>query len=92
METRSIAQFYGSMSGNRGEATRMGTKKSGFEAHIRGWNIGVRIWCRYDEETGKDEISVYRTGGSNGQTDDLIAELETADCFAKAAQPLPIQA
>ena len=76
-----MAQYYASIQGNHGEATRMGTKKTGMEAHIRGWNIGVRVYCRWNEETNKDEITVYRTGGSNGRTDDLIAKLETADCF-----------
>ena len=38
-----MAQFYASIQGNRGEATRMGTKASGIEGHIRGWNIDNTI-------------------------------------------------
>lgn len=68
-----MAQFYGSMKGSRGEATRLGTKNSGFDAHIRGWNIGARVYLRHVD--GKDVVSVYKTGGSNGATNDvLIAE------------------
>ncbi len=73
-----MAQFYGSMSGNRGEATRMGTKKSGFDAHIRGWRTGAKVYLRYNEETGKDEVSVYQTTGSGGCGQDvIIAEFES---------------
>ena len=53
-----MAHFYGEIQGNRGGATRMGSKDSGFRAHIRGWHVGVRVQCWYDEETGKDEIHV----------------------------------
>ena len=58
-----MAQFYADIQGNRGMATRMGTKKSGMSAHIRGWHVGVsvRIW----HEDGKDVIQVTETGGSS---------------------------
>ena len=58
-----MARFYADIQGNRGEATRMGTKNSGISGHIRGWSIGVRTDIQYDEETGKDMVRVYRTGG-----------------------------
>lgn len=61
-----MSHFYGSMRGSRGEATRMGSKKSGFQAHVRGWDIGVEICCYYDEETDNDKIYIYETGGSHG--------------------------
>ena len=67
-----MAHFYGSMQGNRGEATRMGTKDSGFYAHIRGWDVGVRVELYYNEETEKDEIFIYKTGGSNGRHSDKL--------------------
>ena len=59
-----MARFYGCIQGNRGVATRMGTPKSGFGAHIRGWNIGVRVECCVDSD-GNDVIVVTETGGSN---------------------------
>jgi hypothetical protein len=59
-----MAQFYGSMTGSRGEATRCGTKNSGFSAHIRGWDIGAVIEMRH--ENGKDVCVVWITRGSNG--------------------------
>ena len=68
-----MAQFYASIQGNRGGATRMGTKKSGIHGHIRGYGVGVRVECYHDKATGKDEVFAYRTSGSNGgRRDELI--------------------
>lgn len=61
-----MAQFYASIQGNRGQATRMGTKKSGMSGHIRGWNIGCRVYMHYNEETKQDECTVSITSGSKG--------------------------
>ena len=55
-------------------ATRQGTKASGIEGHIRGWQIGARVVCFYDEETGTDTVRVYKTGGSKNPIGELIAE------------------
>ena len=38
-----MSKFYGSMQGNRGEATRRGTANSGMKAHVRGWNCGIAV-------------------------------------------------
>lgn len=71
-----MARFYGEIQGNRGSATRMGTPSSGFSAHVRGWNVGVRVRCYVDNE-GNDVIDVSRTGGSNGMSlDEPIAILK----------------
>jgi|SaaInlLV_10m_DNA_2_1039722.scaffolds.fasta_scaffold241269_1 hypothetical protein len=74
-----MGHFYGEIQGNRGEATRMGTKKSGFRAHIRGWHIGVRVRLHVDDD-GNDVIEVYRTGGSSSSWDEThIATLMEGD-------------
>jgi hypothetical protein len=62
-----MAHFYGSMTGNRGTANRCGTKNSGLDAHIRGWDIGIRVNLRHIN--GKDVVTVYKTGGSNNPVD-----------------------
>ena len=67
-----MSQFYGDIQGHRGEATRGGTKKSGIQGHIRGWNIGARVTCHYNEQTGQDEVTVYKTSGSGGGGHDTI--------------------
>ena len=66
-----MSHFYASMQGNRGEATRCGSKQSGIDAHIRGWNSGVRVSCRYNKTTGRDECFIYATGGSNRSSQDI---------------------
>ncbi len=70
-----MAQFYAVIQGNRGAASRMGSKGSGIEGHIRGWHIGARVYVHYDKEKDKDVVSIYKTNGSNGGgSDRLIAE------------------
>ena len=59
-----MSHFYASIRGNRGLATRQGTKESGIWGHIRGWDIGASVDCWVDNE-GNDCLSIYITGGSN---------------------------
>ena len=59
-----MAHFYANIQGNRGEATRMGSKDSGIRGHIRGWDIGGSVWCRH--YNGKDRVTLTVTSGSNG--------------------------
>jgi len=59
-----MSRFYGELWGKaRTTATREGTEKSGLEAHLRGWKVGVRVYLDVDDE-GRDRIRIYRTGGS----------------------------
>lgn len=58
-----MARFYATIKGNRGEASRMGTKDSGMQGHIRGWNLGARVIMSVDED-GKDICTVTLTSGS----------------------------
>ena len=67
-----MAQFYAEIQGNRGEATRMGTKDSGLHGHIRGWDIGCKAYMSHNDKTGQDEVTIYLTGGSNGSESDLL--------------------
>ena len=61
-----MAQFYADIQGSRGEATRLGNKKSGLSGHIRGWDVGARVTMRYNELKDEDEITIELTGGSSG--------------------------
>ena len=67
-----MAQFYMNAHGNRGELTCMGTKDSGIVVHVRGWNIGAKIYISYDMDNDRDIVSVYRTSGSNGRKSDKL--------------------
>lgn len=70
-----MAHFYASIQGNRGEATRMGSKGSGISGHIRGWNVGARVTCSHEND--KDVVRIYKTTGSAGYgQDELVAEFK----------------
>lgn len=58
-----MAHFYADIQGNRGIATRMGSKDSGIDGHIRGWDSGAKIKC-YVNDKGQDVVDVYATNGS----------------------------
>lgn len=72
-----MSHFYAEIQGNRGAATRCGSKDSGIRGHIRGWSIGVEIFCYHDEDRNKDICKVFKTNGSNNLSrPELIAEFE----------------
>jgi hypothetical protein len=54
-----MAQFYGSLQGSRGEATRLGTKKSGLETTAASWEGAVNVRLYHDHESGLDMARVY---------------------------------
>ena len=66
-----MAQFYAQIQGNRGSATRGGSKDSGIQGHIRGWNSGIRVEGYHEEDLG-DIFLVYGTSGSNKTTGDTL--------------------
>ena len=60
-----MAHFYGEIQGSRGATTRCGTKNSGMDCHVRGWDIGVKLQLSHSED-GRDYIQVIATSGING--------------------------
>lgn len=72
-----MAHFIGFVQGNRGEASRIGSRASGMNTTARGWRIGGRVILRYNKETDKDEIRFILDGGSNSQFGSItIADFE----------------
>jgi len=59
-----VAQYRATIEGNRGIASRLGTKSSGIECSVNGWDIGVSITISH--HLNKDVVNVALTGGSNG--------------------------
>ena len=74
-----MAHFRNTVQGNRGEASRLGTKDSGMKASIDGWDVGVDVTIRYNGKTGLDEIHVYKTNGSNGYKRELVLSINTPE-------------
>lgn len=67
-----MAHFYMTVNNGRSDKTMTGHKTNGIEAHIRGWNVGARVSIRYNPATDTDEVTVYKTAGSNGAGRDLL--------------------
>lgn len=70
-----MAHFYGEVSGRaQTAATRCGTKKTGLQAHIRGWHVGVRVEA--DHANDQDILTISVTHGSgSSQPDKLIGHV-----------------
>ena len=66
-----MSRFYGEVVGNRGPATRGGSKDSGIRGHIRGWSSGGEVRC-YVNDKDQDVVDIYITSGSNGRHSDQL--------------------
>lgn len=53
-----MSHFYGYLTGNRGTATRCGSKKSGIDAHIKSWDNDVRMSLHAHCGTGEDVLTI----------------------------------
>lgn len=60
-----MAHFRATIKGQRGEASRLGSKKTGIRATVNGWNSGVYVHGGIDSQ-GNDEFVVTMTSGSGG--------------------------
>jgi hypothetical protein len=53
-----MAHFYATIKGNRGLASRMGTKFGGMVSYTASWEGSVRVGLYHDEKTGQDLVRV----------------------------------
>lgn len=76
-----MARFRAVIRGQRGEASRLGSKLSGIKVDIDGWDSGVSVYARVQD--GSDVFSIYATGGSNAaQLDKFIGSVTVKDRVA----------
>ena len=61
-----MTHFCATVSTDKSKNDKTACAHRSLTAHIRGWDIGARIELSIDPATGKDTVTVYRTGGSNG--------------------------
>ena len=61
-----MAHFIGAVQGSRAEATRLGTPSSGINTVARGWELGVNVQGRKEDDG--DVFTIYADHGSNGHT------------------------
>ena len=59
-----MSHFYGTVKGNRGEATRMGTKESRLTTYCASWSGAARC-CAYVNSEGVDCVHVELTQWHN---------------------------
>ena len=71
-----MARFRGTIQGNRGQASRLGSANSGLIVEANGWDFGIRVTVHTDAED-HEIFEVYKTGGSHGQVDRRIARYQT---------------
>jgi hypothetical protein len=69
-----MAQFMGTVRGNRGKISRLGSKSSGLRTTCNGWSKGIEVFAEHFN--GRDVFEVFETGGSNGGRGRLIATIE----------------
>jgi hypothetical protein len=67
-----MAQYYGTIQGNRGEASRIGHKTSGLHSVTNAWGIGCTVLLSWDSSKQCDMIQIYLTDGSNGNKSQLL--------------------
>jgi len=68
-----MAQFRGLVQGQRGEATRLGTKSSGLRVDAAGWGGRITIGLFHNEETGEDDFRIAQETHSGAGIYELIA-------------------
>ncbi len=60
-----MAHFRATIQGNRGSASRLGSKSSGLTVKANGWKSGVTVEAVHDSKTDTDVFNVFATTGSN---------------------------
>lgn len=53
-----MAQFLGTVQGQRGEASRLGSKATGLTTCAASWQGAIKVDLYHNAETGKDEFTV----------------------------------
>jgi hypothetical protein len=74
-----MAQFRATIKGQRGEVSRLGSRKTGLSARVNGWNLGVQVEAEYDADFDRDVFTMYLTGGSNQSNDRVLIGTFTQD-------------
>lgn len=81
-----MSHFYGGISGNRGPATRQGSKDSGYSAYAQGYGSRISVSFHYNERDDCDSASISISGGWASQArgrgigfNDIDAVVEALD-------------
>ena len=69
-----MSHFYGSVRGNRGGATRGGSKRSGFDTVAASFDGAITVRLYHDEDSGEDRFCVQQGRWHGSGIDEIIAE------------------
>jgi hypothetical protein len=83
-----MSHFYGTLQGNRGEATRCGHKTSGITVTGASWDGCVQTHLYYDKETNTDMVRVSLGRWRGNGTD---RELYHGPVSGHVQEPMPHQ-
>ncbi len=69
-----MAQFYGTLQGARGQASRLGNKQSGLNVSAASWSgrISVRLW--HDSDAGVDRFAVSQGQHHGAGIDEMLTQ------------------
>lgn len=67
-----MAHFRATVKGHRSEASRLGTKNSGMNVSLHGWNVGLQADIIHDGNGKEDIIEVYLNAGSNAPSNRIF--------------------
>lgn len=62
-----MAHFRAEIEGQRGDASRLGTKSSGMYGHIAGWDIGAKVYLSYNSELKRNEMDITIEDGNSSR-------------------------
>ena len=61
-----MAHFYGTVQGNKGETSRIGSKNSGITAKAYGWDLGGTVVTEFNKHLNTDVVTFYTTRDNDG--------------------------
>jgi hypothetical protein len=67
-----MSHFYGVLQGNRGEATRCGTKSSGIETYTASFAGAIHVRVYFNETDGRDWCVISKTKWHGGGINKVI--------------------
>lgn len=74
-----MAQFRATIKGQRGEASRLGSKNSGLSTTTDGWNIGASAWLHHEAGDKEDVLEIGITGGSHDREAMVTIRIKESD-------------
>jgi len=79
-----MAHFRGVIHGQRGEASRLGSKQSGLYARVQSWSFDVVVEVRHNKQDNEDWAQFELVPHNGGQTVPILdVNLTTGKAFAR---------